>query len=137
MEPTEADLAKAKELICDRLEAASRRAIGYGPHSLTATDQEIARIARALAAARIPPPGHVIDDQGVVRKVEYHIYSREHNAWWGPDQSGYFVDIENAGRYTGEQADEIIAGCGPRGGLCGEGCHEFKMIAEAARKAPQ
>lgn len=32
------------------------------------------------------------------------IYSREHNAFWRPDSSGYTYDIDAAGRYTEEDA---------------------------------
>ena len=32
------------------------------------------------------------------------IYSREHNAWWRPKAAGYTSHIENAGRYTYDEA---------------------------------
>ena len=28
------------------------------------------------------------------------VWSNEHQAWWGPNRSGYFIDINSAGRYT-------------------------------------
>lgn len=34
----------------------------------------------------------------------YLIWSNEHKRWWGPDFNGYEPRIENAGRYTREQA---------------------------------
>lgn len=43
----------------------------------------------------------------------YRIYSREHNAWWKPNECGYTVDVEQAGLYTFDQADRICRGAGP------------------------
>lgn len=34
------------------------------------------------------------------------VYSNEASGWWGPNNSGYFVDSASAGRYTLEQAIE-------------------------------
>lgn len=39
------------------------------------------------------------------------IYSREHNAFWRPNSSGYTWDINAAGRYTHEEA---VARCNTR-----------------------
>jgi hypothetical protein len=41
----------------------------------------------------------------------YLIWSFEHRGWWLPGALGYtkgFADFEQAGRYTREQADEIV-----------------------------
>ena len=35
------------------------------------------------------------------------IYSREHNAFWGPAQRGYVTDIDRAGRYSHLEASDI------------------------------
>jgi len=40
--------------------------------------------------------------------MQYLIWSFEHRAWWGPDRCGYTTDIERAGRYTKEEAGEIV-----------------------------
>ena len=36
------------------------------------------------------------------------IWSLEHNGWWMPDRNGYHADIKKAGRYTFEEAREIV-----------------------------
>jgi hypothetical protein len=38
------------------------------------------------------------------------IYSTYHNRFWGPDESGYASNIENAGFYTREEAVKIVRG---------------------------
>lgn len=38
---------------------------------------------------------------------EWLIWSNEHGAWWGPQRSGYTTEVNHAGRYTFEEADEI------------------------------
>lgn len=40
----------------------------------------------------------------------YLIWSNEHNAWWRPDGKGYTRVIENAGRYSREDAMKISRG---------------------------
>ena len=34
------------------------------------------------------------------------VWSNEHGAWWGPNESGYYTDIRSAGRYRKEKAME-------------------------------
>ncbi len=36
------------------------------------------------------------------------IWSIEHNAWWGPDWKGYVVKRKEAGRYSYDEALEIV-----------------------------
>jgi hypothetical protein len=38
----------------------------------------------------------------------YLIWSEEHGAWWSPDQNGYTRSIREAGRYSLEQAIDIV-----------------------------
>lgn len=40
----------------------------------------------------------------------YLVWSMEHNCWWAPAHNGYVSKREEAGRYTYEQADEIVRG---------------------------
>lgn len=40
--------------------------------------------------------------------VRYVIWSYEHTAWWGPDHCGYTLHLEQAGRYTYAEADDIV-----------------------------
>ena len=44
----------------------------------------------------------------------YLVWSNEHSAWWGPNESGYYTSIEAAGRYSREDALGICIGA--RGG---------------------
>ena len=38
----------------------------------------------------------------------YVIWSEEHGAWWSPGRSGYTRSLSNAGRYSKEEAQEIV-----------------------------
>jgi hypothetical protein len=40
--------------------------------------------------------------------ARYVIWSFEHDAWWGPDESGYVQQLHHAGRYTAEDAGRIV-----------------------------
>lgn len=44
-------------------------------------------------------------------KDSYLVWSRLHNAWWGPNNHGYRAYVHDAGRYTKEAAE---AACGLR-----------------------
>lgn len=46
------------------------------------------------------------------------VYSREHNAFWRPDQRGYTYDIAAAGRYTEADALECCQDRDPQPGKC-------------------
>lgn len=43
----------------------------------------------------------------------YLIWSNEHRAWWGPNRSGYVARVEDAGRYSYEQAIDICIAAMP------------------------
>lgn len=45
----------------------------------------------------------------------YVIWSHQHEAWWGPDRAGYTTDLAEAGRYTLEEAGEIVVPVIPSG----------------------
>lgn len=47
--------------------------------------------------------------------MRYLIWSNEHQAWWGPVRWGYTTEISKAGRYSREQAVEIVREA--RGGM--------------------
>lgn len=36
------------------------------------------------------------------------IWSNEHNSWWAPSRRGYVNDVRFAGRYSFEEAVEIV-----------------------------
>jgi hypothetical protein len=38
----------------------------------------------------------------------FYIWSREHQAWWGPNRYGYTRDLAGAGRYSDTETQEII-----------------------------
>lgn len=61
-------------------------------------------------------------------KKEYLIWSIEHDLWWGKNHRGYTHDISNAGKYSIEEAKEIVDGANVYGsfneckipiGMCG------------------
>jgi hypothetical protein len=39
---------------------------------------------------------------------KYLIWSFEHSMWWGKNHAGYTLELANAGRYTAEEAVEIL-----------------------------
>jgi len=41
---------------------------------------------------------------------DYLIWSNEHRGWWAPGRAGYVRRVEDAGRYTQEQALGICTG---------------------------
>lgn len=58
------------------------------------------------------------------------IYSREHNAWWKPNECGYTATIDEAGRYRTEDADRIVAHANKYLKVSEVwGVAEFKMLA--------
>jgi len=40
--------------------------------------------------------------------LQYVLYSHGHRMWWGPDRSGYVSSVDEAGRYTQDQAVQIV-----------------------------
>ena len=42
--------------------------------------------------------------------ARYLIWSHSHRAWWRPERSGYTSEIDQAGRYSREEADQICPG---------------------------
>lgn len=63
---------------------------------------------------------------------EYLVWSNEHRAWWGPGMRGYVARIENAGRYSHEQAMQICTDAMP-GRLGSEPLHEVPVALEDLR----
>jgi hypothetical protein len=61
----------------------------------------------------------------------YLIYSREHNAWWRPEERGYTLEIAEAGRYTAEEVRRICFAANVRPGPDG-GPNEFHVPAHEA-----
>jgi len=49
------------------------------------------------------------------RKLTYYIWSWEHQAWWRPAKAGYTRRAHEAGKYTYEEAAEIVVGHFPPG----------------------
>ena len=42
-------------------------------------------------------------------RLTHLIWSKEHDAWWGPRECGYYTNILVAGVYTKERAEQISA----------------------------
>lgn len=40
--------------------------------------------------------------------MRFLIWSFEHDAWWAPNRCGYTTDISKAGRYSKEDAGDIV-----------------------------
>ena len=40
--------------------------------------------------------------------MSYLIWSYEHNSWWASGRSGYTCDLGQAGRYSAEEAGNIV-----------------------------
>lgn len=49
----------------------------------------------------------------------YYVWSAEHAAWWRPGHNGYAKGVNDAGRYTREQAIEICRNAIPTSGHLG------------------
>lgn len=62
-------------------------------------------------------------------EVPWLIYSREHNAWWRANASGYTNEIANAGRYSKVDAEQK---CGVRDEQDGGSPSEVAVIAPEA-----
>lgn len=54
--------------------------------------------------------------------TEFLIWSIEHTAWWAPARLGYTTAVQQAGRYTREEADQIVEDANHHGVL-----HECKI----------
>lgn len=76
-------------------------------HKICGTEEEVA--VQILAAARKIT---AIEVRGTGRWL---IWSNEHRAWWRPDRWGYCKMRDAAGRYSFEEALEIVtsANCSP------------------------
>lgn len=46
---------------------------------------------------------------------KYVIWSHEHNRWWRPNRQGYTQNLDEAGRYTKEEASDITLDVLPPG----------------------
>lgn len=57
--------------------------------------------------------------------MKYLIWSFEHDAWWAPDRRGYTEDIEKAGRYSKDEAGEIVTDS--------VWCEEMAILEEVAK----
>ena len=59
---------------------------------------------------------------------EWLIYSTDHGCWWGANRSGYFTDIDGAGRYTFEEAKRITDQNCPRAGSSRQNARSDLMV---------
>jgi len=40
--------------------------------------------------------------------MAYLIWSYEHNSWWAPNHRGYTPEFDEAGRYSAQEAGDIV-----------------------------
>lgn len=119
--------------VCKELVARKEEATGTPGYAGTDGRYERARSALSLAESPAKAEG------------KWLVYSREHNAWWGPNHCGYFTNVEDAGRYLHADASAIVKSASRGRGACGDsGPPEFMVpdfhtkpdaaLVEAARK---
>ncbi|WP_226893875.1 hypothetical protein [Nisaea sediminum] len=79
-------------------------------------DERADYLSAAIAAIRAKVIDRIFDGEDVIvpdaptTSAEtgcYVIWSNEHRAWWGPNRSGYRAKLEDAGRYTRDEAVRI------------------------------
>ena len=56
---------------------------------------------------------------------DYVIWSFKHRQWWGPNRAGYTPDLLLAGRYTAEEAGDIVTSS-----VMGESVCLYSVVAE-------
>lgn len=117
-EPTADDLAKARQVWQDACLESPK------PGGIKA-------IARALAAARTAPPGHIIDDQGVVRRVLGTLPVTADGCVIGGDAQLYWVN--GAGYVHGCVVQDRVRTSNGFA-LIASDCYSTRAAAEAARK---
>jgi hypothetical protein len=44
-----------------------------------------------------------------VTEPRFLVWSNQHEAWWGPARRGYRLAIEEAGRFSRAEAEDIVA----------------------------
>jgi hypothetical protein len=69
-------------------------------------DRESLMLDRAQLLQRIEELELQIATATAAQADLWLVWSNEHGAWWGPNESGYYTDIRSAGRYTKEKAME-------------------------------
>lgn len=100
------------------------------------------RIVRALQQARTPPPGHIIDDQGVVRRVLGTLVLTADGCVWAHGAKVYWH--EDPHEQSLENINDDIAffeehGTDADGEVCGtwekvSQCYSTRESAEAAKE---
>lgn len=74
-------------------------------------DATIAEVGRAIEALH-----RVAATARAGLADEWVIFSRDHNAWWGANRSGYYLNVAEAGRYTKDEALRLTNPPNPRAG---------------------
>lgn len=110
----------------DQMVAACRRAIGLSPDDDTPLNR-LSELTRRYFTGQAEASVYGLMFENIViyveeqraresteavvqpteAKAEWLIWSNEHGAWWGPDQSGYYHHPIEAGRYTLERAKTL------------------------------
>lgn len=86
-------------------EAAKTLMIAAVQHGATRLRHEL----QGFSGPGIPPSDWVVEAR---RKdaADFLIWSEEHRGWWGPDHRGYVQSRKAAGRYTLDEAIDIVKG---------------------------
>lgn len=61
--------------------------------------------------------------------VVFLLWSGKHNAWWGPNQSGYTALVAEAGRYSEAEAEAEAVDCVVRSAYSGNLDYVTCMVA--------
>ncbi len=75
------------------------------------------------------------DSHRALVEAPWLVWSNEHEAWWRPNSSGYTVHVDNAGRYTHEEAMKIQTEASYRGNCTAGVPPEIAVLSQAGHDA--
>lgn len=93
--------------------ARAATALDNARHSIRALSDDLSRMEDASCAAPVAQ--------------RFLIWSHEHHAWWAPGGNGYTFSREDAGRYSQEEAFDIVRSANA---ACKPGVVEESLVPE-------